>query len=292
MIETLAYPFMQRAVAAGLLVGLVTGMLGVFVILRRSAFFGDAVAHASLAGVALGVVTGTSPLGLAALVAVSIGLALHRLERSARLALDTILGFVLPFFMAIGVLLLSLAPGFQPELLSYLFGSILTVSWEGVAVIAAVGIGVGAMLARHGRGLVFAAFDADGAHAAGVDVVRLVTLFHVLLALAVIASINVVGIVLVNALLVIPAATAKLLASSLQQMFVWAPLIAIVSVLTGLAVSVALDLPSGPAIVVVAGVGFLVAWASTVVRRRSPPPELRVSAARPDMRPGRSAPAP
>lgn len=274
MIEAFGYPFMQRAVAAGVLVGLVTGVLGVFVILRRSAFFGDAVAHASLAGVALGVVTGTSPLGLAAVVAVSIGLVLHRLERSARLSLDAVLGFVLPFFMAIGVLLLSLSPGFQPELLSYLFGSILTVSWEGVAVIAAVGIVAGVLVARHGRALVFAAFDADGAHAAGVDVARLVTLFHVLLALAVIASINVVGIVLVNALLVIPAATAKLLAASLRQMFVWAPLIAVASVLAGLAVSFALDLPSGPAIVVVAGLAFLAAWANAVVRRgvvRRPP---------------------
>ena len=137
MIEALGYPFIQRALVAGLLVGLVTSLLGVFVVLRRSAFFGDAVAHASLAGVAAGVVTGTSPLALAAVVAVSIGLSLHRFERSARLSLDTILGFVLPFFMAIGVLLLSLSPGFQPELLSYLFGSILTVSWEGLAAIAA-----------------------------------------------------------------------------------------------------------------------------------------------------------
>jgi hypothetical protein len=110
VIEALGYPFVQRALVAGLLVGLVTSVLGVLVVLRRSAFFGDAVAHASLAGVAAGVVTGTSPLALAAVVAVSIGLSLHRLERSARLSLDTILGFVLPFFMAIGVLLLSLSP--------------------------------------------------------------------------------------------------------------------------------------------------------------------------------------
>ena len=123
MTEALAYPFMQRALAAGLLVGLVAGLLGVLVILRRAAFFGDAVAHASLAGIALGVVAGLPPLLLAAAVAVGIGLSLHRFERMTRLSLDTILGFVLPFFMAIGVLVLSLTPGFQPELLSYLFGS-------------------------------------------------------------------------------------------------------------------------------------------------------------------------
>jgi zinc transport system permease protein len=260
VIEALAYPFMQRALAAGLLVGLVASLLGVFVVLRRSAFFGDAVAHASLAGVAVGVIAGWPPLLLAAAVAVGIGLSLHRLERVGGLSLDTILGFVLPFFMAAGVLILSLSPGFQPELLSYLFGSILTVSWQGLAAIAAIALVVAAMLARLGRHLVFATFDPEGAHVAGIDVGRILTAHHVLLALAVIASISLVGIVLVNAMLVIPAATAKLLARSLRQLFVLAPIFGVLGVAVGLLLSYSLDLPSGPAIVVVAGVGFLVTW--------------------------------
>jgi zinc transport system permease protein len=230
------------------------------VILRRSAFFGDAIAHASLAGIAVGVVTGAPPLLLAAGVAVGIGLTLRRLERVGGLSLDTILGFILPFFMAVGVLVLSLSPGFQPELLSYLFGSILTVSWPGLAGIAVVAVVVAVVLARLGRRLVFATFDPDGAHAAGIDVARLLTAHHVLLALVVIASISLVGIVLVNALLVIPAATAKLLARSLKQLFVLAPLFGTAAALAGLVVSYAFDLPSGPAIVIVSGLGFLVAW--------------------------------
>jgi zinc transport system permease protein len=253
---------------AGILVGLVTSLLGVFVILRRSAFFGDAVAHASLAGIAVGVVGGMPPLLPAAAVAVGIGLALHRLERVGRLSLDTILGFILPFFMAIGVLVLSLSPGFQPELLSYLFGSILTVSWQGLSAIALVVAAVVAVLARVGRRLVFAAFDPDGAHAAGIEVSRLLTLHHVLLALTIIASISVVGIVLVNALLIIPAATAKLLARSLGQMFVLAPLLGIASVLGGLVASSWVDAPSGPAIVLFAGMLFLIAWGRTAWRAR------------------------
>lgn len=271
MIEALAYPFMQRALIAGLLVGLVASLLGVFVILRRSAFFGDAVAHASLAGVAVGVVAGLPPLLLAAAVAVGIGLSLHRFERVGRLSLDTILGFILPFFMAVGVLVLSVRPGFQPELLSYLFGSILTVGWQGLAAIGAVAVVVAVVLARLGRPLVFATFDPEGAHAAGINVGRLLTLHHVLLALVVISSISVVGIVLVNALLVIPAATAKLLARSLGRMFVLAPLLGIGSVLAGLMVSYGLDAPSGPAIVVVAGIVFLAAWGRVAWRARGRP---------------------
>jgi len=271
VIEALAYPFMQRALAAGLLIGLVASLLGIFVILRRSAFFGDAIAHASLAGIAVGVVSGVAPLLFAAAVAVGIGLALHRLERVGRLSLDTILGFILPFFMAVGVLVLSLSPGFQPELLSYLFGSILTVSWQGLGAIALVALVVAVVLVRLGRRLVFATFDPDGAHAAGIDVPRLLTVYHVLLALTVIASISVVGIVLVNALLVIPAATAKLLARSLGQMFVLAPLLGIASVLAGLLVSSWVDAPSGPAIVVLAGILFLAAWGRTAWLARSRP---------------------
>jgi zinc transport system permease protein len=262
---------MQRALAAGLLIGVVASLLGVFVILRRSAFFGDAVAHASLAGIAIGVVSGVPPLLPAAAVAVGIGLALHRLERVGRLSLDTILGFILPFFMAIGVLVLSLSQGFQPELLSYLFGSILTVSWPGLGAIALVAGVVALMLWRLGRRLVFATFDPDGAHAAGIDVPRVLTVHHVLLALTVIASISVVGIVLVNALLVIPAATAKLLARSLGQMFVLAPLIGAGSVFAGLMISAWLDVPSGPAIVALAGALFLAAWGRTAWRARKRP---------------------
>jgi zinc transport system permease protein len=286
VIEALGYPFMQRALVAGVLVGLVASLLGVFVILRRSAFFGDAVAHASLAGVAVGVVTGLPPLVLAGVVAVAIGLSLHRLERVGQLSLDTILGFVLPFFMAVGVLVLSVSPGFQPELLSYLFGSILTVSGPGLAAITVVATTVILALARIGRRLVFATFDPDGAHAAGIQVGALLTIHHVLLALVVIASISLVGIVLVNALLIIPAATAKLLAQSLAQLFVLAPLLGVLAVLVGLVLSYVLDLPSGPAIVVVSGVGFLAVWAwrARVTGRAGTPPEVRSHG-----RPARSA---
>jgi zinc transport system permease protein len=261
MSEMFSYPFMQRALAAGLLVGAITSLMGVFVVIRRSAFFGDAVAHASLAGVAIGVTAGLPPLPLAAAVAVGIGLSLHRLERVSRLSLDTILGFVLPFFMAIGVIVLSLTPGFQPELLSYLFGSILAVSWSGLATIAIISVAVAVALAVVGRKLIFATFDADGAQVSGIEVGKLLALYHVMLALIVVASISIVGIVLVNALLVIPAATAKLRARSLAEMFVLAPLLGIASVLLGLFGSYWLDMPSGPAIVLVAGILFLVAWA-------------------------------
>ena len=229
MMEALSLPFLQRALAAGLLVGLVASLVGVFVVLRRSAFFGDAIAHASLAGVAVGVLLNVPPLVPAAAVGLGIGLGLNRVEKKSRLGVDTILGFVLPFFMAVGLLVVPIVIALR-------------------------------------RPLIFATFDPDGARVSGIRVDALLTLYHVLLALVVVASLKVVGIILINALLVIPAATAKLLARSLRQMFLYAPALGMGSVLVGLFVSYRLDLPSGPAIAVVGGLGFLAAWANAARR--------------------------
>lgn len=255
--QILAYPFMQRALLAGVLVGIMTSLLGVVVVLRRSAFFGDAIAHSSLAGVAIGILTGWHPLLTAAAVGVGIAMSLPAVERRTRLGLDTVLGFVLPFFMALGVLLLSLRPGYQPELMSFLFGSILTVSWVNLLLIAAITLVVLAVFLRLRPQLIFAAFDEESAQLAGIRVGLILTGYYILLALVIIASIRTVGVILVNALLIIPAATAKLLAHSLAHMFVLTPLLGTVCVVGGIIVSYYLDLPSGPAIVVLSGLLFL-----------------------------------
>jgi zinc transport system permease protein len=255
--EVFASPFMRRALLAGLLVGVMTSLFGVLVVLRRSAFFGDALAHASLAGVALGLLTGGQPLLTAAGVSVGIAMSLHTVERYTRLALDTVLGFVLPFFMALGVLLISLRPGYQPELMSFLFGSILTVSQESLLLIAVIMLLVLAVFIYFRAQLIFAAFDHEGAQLAGIHVDLVLTAYHVLLALVIIASMRTVGVILVNALLIIPAATAKMLARSLTHMFVLSPLLGTASVVGGIIASYYLDLPCGPAIVVCAGVLFL-----------------------------------
>jgi zinc transport system permease protein len=265
--DAMAYPFMQRALLAGLLVGGLTSLLGVLVVLRRSAFFGDAIAHASLAGVALGLLTGLPPLLSAAGVGVGLAMSLHVAERRTRLALDTVLGFILPFFMALGVLMLSLKPGYQPELMSFLFGSILTVSHENLLVVAVITLIVLSFFLRFRHHVIFATFDEEAAQLAGIRVGLMLTGYHILLALVVIASIRTVGIILVNALLIIPAATAKLLARSLAHMFMLTPLLGTASVVGGIMASYYLDLPSGPAIVVLAGLGFLVAVAGVRLRR-------------------------
>ncbi len=257
MMDMLAYPFMQRALLTGILIGVMTSLLGVLVVLRRSAFFGDAIAHASLAGVAVGVLTGWHPLLTATGVGVGIAMSLHVMERHTRLALDTVLGFILPFFMAIGVLLLSLKPGYQPELMSFLFGSILTVSQAHLLLIAVITLVVLGVFLRFRPQLIFATFDEEAAQLSGIRVGLILTGYYILLALVIIASIRAVGILLVNALLIIPAATAKMLSRSLAHMFIFTPLLGVLSVAGGIIGSYHLDLPSGPAIVVFSGLLFL-----------------------------------
>jgi zinc transport system permease protein len=234
--DILAYPFMQRALITGLLVGIMTSLLGVLVVLRRAAFFGDAVAHASLGGVAIGVLTGWNPLLTATAVGVGIATSLHVMERHTRLALDTVLGFTLPFFMAIGVLLLSLKAGYQPELVSFLFGSILTVSRDNLLLIAVIAVLMLVAFLRFRSQLIFAAFDEEAAQLSGIRVNLILTGYYILLALVIIA---------------------KMLARSLTHMFVLAPILGLISVSGGIVCSYYLDLPSGPAIVVLSGLLFL-----------------------------------
>lgn len=270
MIEMLFTPFLQRALLAGILVGTMASLLGVLVILRRSAFFGDAIAHASMAGVAVGILSGSAPLLGATAVGVGIAMSLHVVERRTPLALDTVLGFVLPFFLALGVLLMSLRPGYQPELFNFLFGSILTVSRDTLLVVGLIAALVLAAWWRFRSQLLFAAFDEEAAQLAGIRVGWVLTGYHVLLALVIIASMRTVGVILANALLIIPAATARMLARSLTQMFFLAPLLGIVSVIGGMTLSYTLDLPAGPAIVVLSGSIFLVvaAWSGRQRHRK------------------------
>lgn len=266
LITLLSLPFVQRALLGGVLVAGVISWLGILVVLRKSSFFGDAIAHSALTGVAIGLLLGWQPILAAAVYAVVIAWLLPVLRKNSLLPIDTLLGFLLPFSMGIGVLLLSRMPGYQPELMSFLFGSILSISWTDIWVmtglVAVVVIGMVLLWRR----LLFAAFDPEYAQIMGVKVQRLDMFYHGLLALMIVAGTQVVGIVLVNALLVIPASIARLWVRSLNQMVIVTPIVAMVVTLLGITVSFVSDLPTGPTIAVVAGMGLLLSVGLKAVR--------------------------
>jgi len=238
-------------------VALVTSFMGIHVVLRRSSFYPDAIAHASLTGVALGLLLAVNPLITTVIFAVFIALALPLFQKSSKLPLDNLLGSLLPSAMALGVLLLALMPGYQPELISFLFGNILTIGLTELYWLVALTLVVLYFLFVFRKQLILISINKDLAKTSGVKVERLEIVFSVLLAMTVVAALQIVGIILVNALLVMPATIARTKARSLKTMYVATPIISLLTVFFGLLISANYNLPSGPAIAVLAGVALL-----------------------------------
>jgi zinc transport system permease protein len=267
--------FVLRALAAGVGIALVAGPLGAFVVWRRLAIFGEALAHSALLGVVLAHLLDVDPtLGLVAFAAL-LAAALWALEEQRLLPPDTILSTLAHGALAAGLVLLSLLDGLRIDLFAYLFGDILAVSATDLGVLLVLILLVAVTLARHWRGLVSLTVDPDLARVEGVAVRRLRLLLDLLIAAAIAVGMKLVGLVLVVSLLVVPAAAARPWARTPFAMASIAALSGAVSTLCGLAASLLVDLPTGPAIVLVAVLGFLASVALGRLR------ELRSAAAPP-----------
>jgi len=257
IIEIFTLPFMQRAIIGGILIATLTSWMGTLVVLRRSSFYGDAIAHSSLTGVALGLLLGINPVLVAGIYAILISLMLPYLQKHSNLPTDSLLGFVLPFSMGLGVIVLSTIPGYQPDLISFLFGSVLAIGWADIAVMSGFAILAWIIITKLGKQLISASFDAEYAKISGISVDKINIIFNILLAITIVAGVKLIGIILVNALLVIPASTSRLFATSLKQMFTVTPIIALLITIGGLIMSYTFNFPSGPTMAVVAGITFL-----------------------------------
>ena len=264
MIELIAIPFFQKALIIGVMLGIVMAVIGVFVLLRGISFFADAIGHSALAGIALGVFIGFDPFLGGLLFAVAIAIGIAGVRRISSLPLDTLLAVFFSASVALGVIIISFTPGYQSDLLAFLFGNILTVTTADVVLSLSIAIGTAIVLMWIGKGLVAIAFDESLAKAEGVPVSKFELILFTILAVAIALSIKLVGVVLVTALLIIPAATAHNIARSLMGMFFWAIGVSIASVLLGLFASAALNTPSGPTIVLAGAVFF---FASLVYRQ-------------------------
>lgn len=259
--EILFIPFFQRALLAGVIVALVCSLLGIFAVIKRMSFFGDAIGHASLTGIAFGVLISVNPLIPAFILAIVLGIIIYEVNRKYQISNDVILGFFFSFLMALGVILINLAPGYQPELISFLFGNILTISQEALYLIIVVGAVIIFLTELFLEKLISVSFDEVEAKLLGLKVEWLNRLLFVMLSASVIISVKLVGITLVNGLLIIPAATAQLISKNLRQMFVLAPFFSVIAVILGLLASYYLDIVSGPAIVVV----LMLQWVTVLV---------------------------
>jgi zinc transport system permease protein len=256
IIEIISQPFMQRAIIGGLIVALMCATVGVFVTLRKESFISEAIAHASLAGVAFAFLLAAQPLWMAVLVGILTSWGITFVQKRSNISADAVIGIFLTVVFALGVLILNILPGYKPELSSYLFGSILSISqndiWTSLAFMAPV-LGIVSFIYRP---LLFAAFDPEYAQVRGIRVGLYDYLTRILSAIVVVLSIKLVGIVLVTAMIVIPASIAKLYANKFSQMIPYSLIFAIISVIVGLFASYFLNVPSGSTIVLTAGALF------------------------------------
>jgi zinc transport system permease protein len=257
--DILTHPFMLRALLSGALLAALLASLGIFVTLRKMAFFSDGIAHASLAGIAIAILCGWAPLPVALAWAAAIALIIWRLERQTRLSSDTMIGIFFTASMALGVILMSYTRGFQPELLSYLFGSILAIRDADVVMTAVFTAAILAWLTLSFRQLTYLSLAEESAVVRGVPAALQTAVLYVSLSVATVLGVKVLGIVLVSALLILPPATSRMLTSSFRGYFIGSIVLAELMVLSGLVISYTRDLPSGATIILVGTATFTLA---------------------------------
>lgn len=260
LLDPLRHAFMQHAFIAIVLVGVICGVTGVFVTLRGLAFMGDALAHAIFPGVVIAYILGGSVLIGALIAAIVVSLGIGAVSQNRRLSADTAIGVLFAGGFALGIALISAQRSYTRDLASFLLGSILGVSKEDLYLTAAMGIVVLGVMAIFRRELTIVAFDRTFAQATGTNLWLFDQLFLVILSLAIVVSLQTVGNVLVLAMLITPAATARLLTDRLRVMVAFSAAIGGLSGVAGLYVSYHLAIASGASVVLVATATFAVVY--------------------------------
>jgi manganese/iron transport system permease protein len=268
VLDPLAFPFFVRALAAAAIVGLVCAVVGSYLVLRGLAFMGDALSHAAFPGVVAAYLLHAPFYVGATIAAVGTSLAIGWVTRQGRLRGDTAIGVLFAGMFALGVFLFSLIPNFVGDLFGFLFGEILGIGPGDLVALAVLAGIVLATVAVLWKELLYATFDPLGAAASGLPVVRLDYLFLALIALTIVVSLQSVGIILVVAMLVTPAATAQLLVSSFGRLVAVAAVVGVVAPVVGLYVSYWANSASGATIVLVETAVFALALAVTAARSR------------------------
>ncbi len=258
MLEALQFEFMQNALIAGLLASVICGVMGTMVVVNRIVFLSGGIAHAAFGGIGLAFFFGwpylVGTIGFSVIAALVMALVTLKAKHRA----DTIIGVIWAIGMAIGILLLDLTPGYNVDLMSYLFGSILTVPDSDIWMMVAVAAVIFGVVTYFYNDYLALSYDEEFAQIRGVRVNTLYVLMIVMLALGVVMIIQVVGLILVIALMTIPPYIAEKYSKSLVSMMVLSSVLSALFTVIGLWLSYVFNLTSGASIILVAGVGFLI----------------------------------
>lgn len=251
MLEILQYGFILRGLEAGIIIGIIAPFIGIFLVLRRYSLIADTLAHGSLAGVAIGLITKINPLITAVITTLAASIIIEKLRVSKVIYGESALALFLSGSLAVAVVLLGLGHGFGVDLFSYLFGSITTVKQSDVFVIAGLGVFVIVLLLLFYKELVFISFDEETARASGIPTNFINTLFILLSALTVAIAMPIVGILLISALIVIPVITALQFKKSFIKTILICEGFSLTSIILGIFTSYYLDLATGGTIVLI-----------------------------------------
>ena len=244
-------PFIWRALLGGMGVAMVAGPLGCFVVWRRMAYFGDSLSHTALLGVALGAILGLgSNLGMMIVFGLFASI-LTIFQNQKQLPTDTVLGILAHTALSLGFISLTLLPGMRVDLIAYLFGDVLSITPQDLGWVYGGGFAILIMLFSIWPRLLSVSVNEEIARSDGISVERYRFLFLFMISAITLIAMKIVGILLISALLMIPAATARTITRSPETMAIAAAIFGLISVIGGIVISLLLDTPSGPSIVVV-----------------------------------------
>ncbi|MFO5528539.1 MAG: metal ABC transporter permease [Cuspidothrix sp.] len=268
-VNLLQFPFMQRAIIGAVLMGILGGLLGSFVTLRQLSFFSHAVGHAALVGVALGILLNTNPTWMLLPFTLIFGVVVLYLIDKTDLATDSVLSIVLSGALAIGVILTSFIKGYRGNLMAVLFGDILAIDNTDLILTLLILMASSVFLLSTLPQQILLTLNSDVAQVQGVPVQLYRYSFVVLLSLAVAVAIKAVGVLLVNAFLVIPAATAKLMSHHFDRFLIFSLVVGCSTSIAGMVVSGLFNLASGPSIVFVQFLIFVVVFTWVKLSKRT-----------------------
>jgi zinc transport system permease protein len=241
MIEILQYEFMQNALITGTLIAIICGLLGVFLVLRRYALIGDGLAHLSFGGVAAGLVFGIKPILAAAIFSALGALGILKLVERAKIHGDAAIGILSQTSLGLGIFIISITQGVNVDIMSYLFGSILAITWTETITAIILAIITILFIKINYKALLAMTFDEDAAKIAGIKTKKLNIMLMMLTAIVIALSMRITGLLLISALIIIPPVTATKIAKSFKQTLILSAIISTISVITGIILSYYLD---------------------------------------------------
>jgi zinc transport system permease protein len=267
-VEILQYGFMQNALVAGLLAAIACGIVGTYVVVKRIIFISGGIAHASFGGIGLGYFIGISPVIGALIFSLASALGIGYITRRTRLPEDTAIGVLWAVGMALGIVFIGLTPGYAPDLFSYLFGNILTVPTSDLLLMLILDVLIIGIVLAFYKEFLALTFDEEYSTVVGIPVEVLYLLLLCMIALTVVVLLRIVGMILIIALLTIPATLARQFTYDLRKMMLLAIAFGVLLTFGGLWLSYVLDLASGATIVLLGGAALLVSFAVRGIRRR------------------------